>query len=209
MEKIKALVLVCGEFHDFARGGDALVEFLKATGEIEVTMTEERSVLESTSLNSYDLCIFYTQGGKLTDEQLTGLLNFVRSGKGFVGIHCASDSFKENEEYIEMLGGMFIDHGPRHEFTVNIEDKEHPITKGISDFRIADELYVDKHDPTKLHILMTAQWAGKAEPMAWTKTYRKGKVFYLALGHDLEAILNENFQRLVIQGVHWVTAKWQ
>lgn len=207
MTRTKSLILISSKgAHDYKGNAAIMADFLFATGKIEPTITEELSALESPSIEKYDLCIFYTEFGNLTDAQKLGLMNFVASGKGFIGIHSASVSFMENPEYLAMLGGKFTGHSPYHEFTVSIKDKEHPITQGLSDFKIRDELYYHDYDP-RVHTLCVALWEGIAWPMAWTKQWGKGKVFFLALGHDAAAFSDSNFQKLVIRGVDWVTSE--
>lgn len=207
MDKLKALVFIGteGVWRDHRRNTPLLMELLTHAEGVETVLSEDASVIESRNMKPYDLCIFYTSDiGKLTNAQEEGLLDFVEGGKGFVGIHTATTSFIENQEYISMIGGKFHHHAPYQEFTVTIEDKEHPITKGITDFKIVDELYVIEHDPAKIHLLMTAEWEGKKQPMGYIKRWGRGKVFYIALGHDEAAFKNEVFRELVIRGVNWV-----
>jgi predicted dehydrogenase/type 1 glutamine amidotransferase len=207
MEKRKALILIGGEWHNFEACGEILKGFLKQTGWIVPIVTTDREILASPKMKDSDLCIFYTQGGTLTPPQLDGLLSFVRSGKGFVGIHCAADSFTENKEYIDMLGGMFVEHPPVHEFRVEVTDPDHMLGRRIEPFRITDELYILKYDPTNLHTVLHTYWKGKKEPMGYTKPYGKGTVCYIGLGHDAKAFNHPVFQRLVIRGVGLVTGQ--
>ncbi len=86
-------------------------------------------------------------------------------------------------------------HGPAHEFTVKILDKDHPITKGFPEswLHVKDELYHGQRGPAPetMHIIVTAFSAkekggtGTNEPIAWTNTYGKGRIFVTLLGHDL------------------------
>jgi type 1 glutamine amidotransferase len=163
-------------------------------------------VLESSDLRSYDLCVFYVTVRSLTREQESNLANFVAEGKGFVGIHPSTVVSAENEKYIDMIGGRFVTHSHYHEFPVTIKDEHHPITQGVSDFRVSDELYVVDCDAEKVHILATTEWEGKEVSLAYTKTYGDGKVFYLALGHDMAAWKHEAFRKLLLQGTAWVVS---
>lgn len=201
------LVIIGGDYHDFKTCGDTLKNFLEATDRIKVTLTEDRNALKKDSIQKFDAVIIYTQGGNLTEEQLNVLTSFVKRGGGLVGIHCASDSFRENRPYIEMLGSEFSAHGPHHEFPVNIVKKGHRITTRLSDFSITDELYTLKYNANELDIILTASWLGKSEPMVYTKSYGEGKVVYTALGHGIEAFVNQYFQKLVIRSIDWVTGK--
>lgn len=205
MDKVKALCLVGGGCHDFDKCGAILADFLKASGKVVPTVTQDREILASDKLNGFDVVVGYTQGGELAPAQLAGLLKFVKGGKGFVGIHCATDSFTKNAEYIDMIGGQFCGHGPTHEFPVQITNGDHFIMKRVQPFEIIDELYLlDHYNPDKVKVLATAHWNHKNVPIAYTKDFGKGKVFYLALGHGPEAFNHPTFQKLVTRGVRWM-----
>jgi len=91
-------------------------------------------------------------------------------------------------------------------FTVNIADANHPVTAGVSDFAVEDEIYISAYEPT-LHILASAQWHGRAHPMAWVKHFGQGRVFYTTLGHTADTFRQPAMQQLVTQGVRWVGAQ--
>jgi type 1 glutamine amidotransferase len=44
---------------------------------------------------------------------------------------------------------------------------------------------------------------GGTFPLAWTRSYGAGKVFVTLLGHDGKSHQNEDFQKLVLNGVDW------
>ena len=206
MEKAKVLVLCGGGYHDFDACGKVLIDYLSTTGKIKPELIKEKSILSSDALNDYEAIIIYTQGGKLTEREENGLLSFVQKGKGLLGIHSASDSFKENKEYIKMLGSEFIGHARPYEFNVYIKDKTHFISQRLSEFKVFDELYLLKNEPD-INIVLTAHWQGKMVPIAYTKSYGDGRVGYIALGHDIKAFTNHSFQKLVLRGLEWVLGK--
>ena len=106
--------------------------------------------------------------------------------------------------YIDMIGGRFVKHSLYHEFQVQIEDKEHPITQGVVDFKITDELYILDRAPQNAHLLAAAVWEDKSQPMVYTRKHGKGNVLYNALGHDEAAFNNPMFQKLVVGGIKWL-----
>jgi type 1 glutamine amidotransferase len=141
------------------------------------------------------------------DELMTAhvhaITEFVRNGKGCVAIHLASVQF--NEDFTKMLGGHFLTHPPILEFTIQVDDTHHPITKDIHSFTVVDELYITDYDTRSIKILLSATYEGKRHPMTWIKTYGEGKVVYIAPGHDFRTFLNPNFLQLVEQSVHWAS----
>ncbi|RLE10769.1 hypothetical protein DRJ00_00315 [Candidatus Aerophobetes bacterium] len=203
MPRIKTLVFTGGEIHDFKGCGEAIVEALSQNEQFEISKVEnDLSVLEAPGLDPYDIVVFYYTVGKITDAQKNGLLNFVASGKGYVGIHSAADSFRDCPEYQAMVGGRFLTHPRYREYQVSVVDPEHPITKDLTEFTVTDEQYILDFDP-RVNVLCSALWKGKAMPVAWTKSWGKGRVFYLALGHDRKACEQKIFRLLLIRGALW------
>ena len=139
----------------------------------------------------------------MNEEQVNAILDFVRKGKGCVAIHTAGLRF--NAAFNEMIGGGFIAHGPIHEFTVNIDDKTHPITQGLEPFTTTDELFFTEHDPSKIHVLLSAVENGKTSPQAWVKPYGEGRVAYITLGHDQRTFQHPTFLKLVERSTRWAT----
>jgi len=204
MQRIKTLLFTGGEIHDFKGCGEAIADALSKKEEFEVTKVEnDLSILAAPNLDPYDIIVFYYTVGKITDAQKNGLLNFVASGKGYVGIHSGgADSFRECPEYQAMVGGHFVTHPHYREYQVSVVDSEHPITKGLTEFTVTDEQYILDFD-SRVNILCSALWKGKAVPVAWTKDWEKGRVFYLALGHDKKACQQEIFRLLLTRGALW------
>ncbi|MBI4532230.1 MAG: ThuA domain-containing protein [Candidatus Latescibacteria bacterium] len=203
MEKIKTLLFTGGQIHDFKGCGAAIDNALIASGEFDITRVEDDlSALVTPRLDPYDLVVFFYTVGEITDTQKNGLLNYVAGGKGFVGIHPAADSFRECPEYRAMIGGYFVTHPHFRDYQVSIVDPEHPITQGLVEFVVKDEQYILDYD-TRVHVLCSALYKGRAMPVAWTKGWGKGRVFYLALGHNPEACTHDMFRLLLARGAVW------
>jgi type 1 glutamine amidotransferase len=203
LPRLKTLLFSGGGVHDAKGVGQEMYKALTACEDFQVTYVEEDlAVFEAPKLDAYDVVVLFHTGGVLTDAQKNGLLNWIASGKGFVGTHSAADSFKENPEYIAMIGGFFIGHPHYRQYQVSVLDPEHPITEGLEEFMVTDEQYVTDYDPRN-HVLATALYKGKITPVAWTKPWGKGRVFWLALGHDPAACRQEMFALLLQKGVRW------
>lgn len=167
--------------------------------------SERNCQILADSLDSYDALLFYTDIGELTLAQKDSLLNFLKRGGGFFGLHTEAASFRKCEGYHGMLNAFFDGHSKYMDFTVNIIDNKKPITQGLEDFVVTDELYYLKHDPTTSRHLMEAYDPAKDEVhvIAFTHEYGNGRVFYFALGHDMVAIKNPSFQKILHRGVLW------
>jgi len=218
MEKKEKKVLLFGGggCHDFSSICPLLEKYLKEVNAFKVEYVKEKyDVFLKENLAKYDLYVLYHTGGSLSLEQKRGLVEWVAEGKGFVGIHSAADSFRDCPEYIAMIGGVFVRHPFIREYIVSLKDTSHPVTKNIKgytikdwekwpvyEYKVKDEQYLLDYDP-RVHILASTVYEGTIWPVAWVKQWGKGKVFYLALGHNLEACQNQFFKEIFISGAKW------
>ena len=210
---MKVLVL-SGPNHGFENSAPVIRDFLKDRGDMSVTLSDDKDVLASSQLDGYDVCVFgtgFTRTARqpdgtskrepdLTPEQEAGLFGFVSGGKGLVGIH--GTAWWIGGRAADLIGGHANWHPPGGTFTVHIEDADHPITQGVEDFEVEDEIYMSAYDPY-LHIIASAEWSDRPHPMAWVKPYGDGRVFYTALGHGPGTFERPSMQKLVGQGVQW------
>jgi len=209
---MKRILYVYGgpEFHPTELAGKILGKLLKSDGRFEVEMSNNLDVFTNLPSGNYSAVVVYTTGfyNDLTPEREKGLLNFIRNGGGFIGLHSATDSFRSSRAYIDIIGGEFLTHPPQHEFKVFIADREHYLTIRMPDFDIYDEMYhLQNYDPSKVKLLAYTIWQGKQMPMAYAREYGKGRVVYLANGHTLQAWNHPEFRKLLIRAIAWTTGE--
>lgn len=200
-------------YHDWHEIAEKTREALVLSGRFEVKVCEEPLVLESsTALARYDvivLTMFNASFPTISDQAKENLLNYVKGGKGFYVQHLGSASFKEWAEFGKLCGRKWVmgtsGHGPRGVFKAKIANTEHPITKGMKDFQIFDELYSKLQGDTKIDVLVSAysDWSKQEEPLVFARSYGKGRSVHNALGHDFKAILNPSMQKLICRSVEW------
>jgi type 1 glutamine amidotransferase len=193
-----------GKYHDHAGQGQYMVDALSQAEQIVADLSQDYQVL-AKGLDPYDAVLFYTDVGTLTHEQEKGLLDFVRGGGGFFGLHTADASFRDNTGYHAMLNGFFDGHSKYMDFGVTIVDPDHPITQGLEAFDVTDELHYLRHDPAMSHHLMQAYDPTKDEThvMAFAHSYGEGRVFFFALGHDMVVLGNPSFLEVLRRGALW------
>lgn len=196
MADIKILSVV-----DYVDHLEIMRDFIKKAG-FDIEITEDRDKLLPKSINDYDVFLDYTHGGKLTDEQTESVIKFVAGGKSLVGVHSAAVD-KQSPKYTKLLGGKYIGHSDEAPSKVKIIDPIHPITEGMSDFEIVDEIYKLEYEPNSFQTLITSEVQGIVCPVCWIKEYGRGKVTFLSLGHGQKAFENSNFQQLVIRMIKW------
>jgi uncharacterized protein len=114
--------------------------------------------LNAETLKQYDAVFFFTTGSPIeSKEDMTALLEYIKSGHGFLGTHCATDTQYNMKEYGDLVGAYFDGHPWHTKVKVIVEDKQNPISKHLGDsFEITDEIYQfrDPYSRDKLHVLM-------------------------------------------------------
>jgi len=204
--RIRTLLFTGGEIHDYRGCGEEIKRHLEADSTFEVTHVEnDLNVFATLEAASFDVVAFYYTIGEISDEQWRGISRFVSGGGGFVPIHSGADSFHNSEEYRAFVGGHFVTHPHYRSYMVSVLDVEHEITEGLEEFTVTDEQYITSYDP-RVNVLATALWQGVARPVAWTRGWGKGRVFYLALGHDAAACSDANFGLLLRRGLKWAAS---
>ena len=211
------VLLIAGDdvapFHDWRENSEATREVLVSTGRFNVRVSEDPAILDSAqALEKYDVIVFTMFNRSLpmlSDSGKENLLGFVKGGKGFYVQHLASASYKGWDEFGKLCGRHWVmgtsGHGPRSVFECKIVDGEHPITKGMKDFKMFDELYAKLQGDEPIEVLVTADsdWSDQTEPMVFTRTYGKGRSVHNALGHDRKAIMDPSCRKLIARGVEW------
>jgi len=214
--QLKALIVTGQNNHDWRSTTPVLQDILARSGRFEVAVTEHPETATSADFAPYDVIVSnYNNGngprwGPAAEQ---ALLDFVRSGRGFVVIHAANNAFTDWPEYVALIGGIWTGqsgHGRQHQFTVRIVDRNHSITRGMADFvHNEDELYHRLEMQPNLHLLATAFSAedtggtGRDEPVVWTVDFQGGRCFHCVLGHNAEAMQGAGFAALVQRGAEW------
>jgi type 1 glutamine amidotransferase len=147
--------------------------------------------LSAESLKEFDGVIFANTTGDLPIPDKGAFLDWLRSGKAFIGMHAASDTFPNWPEYIEMVGGHFQRHGAQVGVDCCVEDTVHPSTAHLGKLWPIqqEEIYLFKnYDASRVHELLILDKHPNDKtpgrfPVAWTRDYGKGRVFYTSLGH--------------------------
>ena len=178
--------------------------------------TDEELAAKTTTdrLAGYDGIVFASTTGQLPLADRDAFVRWVESGRAFVGVHAATDTFHGYAPYVEMIGGEFQTHGKQTTVRVLVRDPAHPSTRGLPPaFDVFDEIYEFKnHDPARVHLLLGLDAhpqtgaAGKF-PLAWTRTPGKGRVFYTALGHRSDVIAAPWFRQHLQGGIEWALGR--
>jgi type 1 glutamine amidotransferase len=200
----------------------AFQEIAAQSGKLEVVQTEDVSLLSAASLRNFDAVMFFTTGElPISDTQKRDLLDFVRGGKGFGGVHSATDTFYKWPEYGELIGAYFQNHPWTEEVTIRVKDPKSPLVAHLApSFRLRDEIYqVRNFAAGRVHVLLELDTSsvnmsapginpGATEfPLAWTQSYGAGRVFYNALGHFDSTWTDPGIRKMMLQAMLWLTGQ--
>jgi type 1 glutamine amidotransferase len=210
---------------------------------IEFVFSKDGSLFAPAYLAQFDAFFFVTTGDltkvgtdgnpAMTERGKQALLEAVADGKGFIGAHCASDTFHSpgGEEmtaqrwlddgdnadpYIRMLGGEFIIHGSQQPSHLIIADPKFPGIAAVpADNRMTEEWYSLKDFAKNLHVLLVqdtsgmtgAPYARPNYPSTWARVYGKGRVFYTNMGHRDDVWKSAAFQSVLTGGLSWVVGR--
>lgn len=206
----KALFLAGGwEGHHPDRIVQLFAADLAAAGlEPEIVKSLE-PLADTEALKRYALVFPCWTMGPLTPEQEKGLVAAVRAGVGLGGIHGGmGDAFRGRLDYEWMVGGHFVGHPHVGPYEVRVTDRDHPATAGLpSQFSYRSEQYYMLVDPG-IHVLAETDYVYEGRtvtmPVAWTKSWGAGRVFYQSLGHQPEEFAEfPAARRLTVQGCLW------
>ena len=203
------------------KGGDGKPDKAKVDAAIQAVLAEKMS---PEALKQYDAVVFANTTGDLPLPDKQAFLDWIKSGKGFVGMHAAADTFHKFPGYIDMLGAEFKTHAAQLEVQPINQDPQCPACAPMGPgWKVFDEIYqMQKFDPAKVHGLLTLDKRPDVRnpspgvyPIAWCKEYGKGRVFYTSLGHREDVWdpswpdrknpreVAEAYQKHILAGLKW------
>ena len=182
---------------------------------VEITDTQE-PLGDLEKLMGLDLIVACWTMGEIPHEYVQNIAKAVGSGVGLAGCHGGMcDAFRQDTEWQFMTGGQWVSHpgGDGIEYTVNICHGSSPIVEGLEDFPVCSEHYYLHVDPS-IEVLATTRFplvtyyhiSNKPVdmPVAWTKYWGNGRVFYTSLGHHDDVFdKSPNAQILMERGMLW------
>ena len=185
--------------------------------DFDVEETQDPSRFED-DLTGYDLILIgwtqYTTTEDLSDRAEQRLHEAVRSGTGLAGWHGMAAAFRSSLQFSLLTGASFLDHpggeGVPVPYTIEIVDREHPVTRGVTNIEIASEQYYMHLDPNA-HVLGRTTFSGEhwpwlegaSMPAVYTRQWGKGRVFYASPGHLPDELRIPEVERLIGQGLVW------
>lgn len=234
-----------------ATGKVAFTELGKKTGAFEAIVSDDLSNFEPKNIDQFDAILFLSttmnpfapskeamekmdEGEKkAANERVSmlqkSLMDFVKGGKGFVGIHAATDTFYDWAEYGEMMGGYFISHpwGSGTNVSIKVEpgQEAHPLVAMFEgknvDFKEEIYQFKEPYDSKKVHMLLRLD-TEKSDMnvggisrldndfgVAWARSWGEGRVFYCSLGHNEHIYWNPTVLKHYLAGIQWAIGDYK
>ncbi|MNG79268.1 Trehalose utilization [compost metagenome] len=202
--------------HSSIEKGAQVLKQLLDKEKIASDHSEDAGLFTDQGLKKYDAIIFLSTTGNILDEpQQDAFVRYIQSGKGFVGIHAATDTEFDWPWYNGLVGAYFASHPAVQNAKIDVVDRKHIATKHLDPvWRHKDEWYNFKDVKEGLHVLMNLDEKsynggkmGDHHPISWSQNYDGGKVFYTGLGHTEESYDEPAFQKHLIGGILSVLPK--
>lgn len=214
--KTTRILIVTGG-HDFERTPFfEMFDSFKDVSYTELKHPEANLELGQIDPETFDAVVFYDMPKAISEKEKESYHRLLQLGKGLLFLHHSLCSYQDWEEYKSIVGGKYHEEkgSPltstyKHDvtFPVMIKDKKNPVTKGIADFSLLDEVYGNTEVLPGVEVLLTTNHPESSKVIGWTHQKEKSRIVYIQPGHDLHAYTNESYRQLVRQAIDYVASR--
>ena len=219
--KIRVLLTTGG--HGFeAKPFYAMFDAMPNVRYTKAELPKQAELLKPGLEKDFDVIVMYDMVPSITPEQQKAFVALLKErGVGLVSLHHNMGAHRDWDLFRKITGGKFflepteIDgkkypksgwaHG--QQLKVTVADKKHPITRGLQNFEIHDEVYNNYYTAPNVRVLLTTDHPKNDPELAWVTRFGKSPVFYLMLGHDNQAYKNPSFRKTVARGIRWAAGR--
>ena len=183
---------------------------------ISLLQPQANAQLGTIDPKTFDAVVFYDMPKTIAEQDKANYYNLLKLGKGLVFLHHSQCSYQDWSEYKTIVGGKYHEEQNtpqtstyQHDvtFTAKISDPRHPVTRGLKDFEILDEVYGNTEVLPSVTPLLTTDHPQSSKTIGWTHQIEKSRIVYIHPGHDKNSYFNPNYQKLVRQAIEYVAAK--
>src|SRR5688572_8842645 len=212
--RVLMLTATAGFRHDAIATARDVLMTLAPTNGFTISATEDLSRISAAGLSDVDVVMFALTSGELplALAQRTALIDAIDGGKGFIGVHSATDTLYEFPDYGRLVGAYFNDHPWTQSGRVIVEDPSHPAA-GVRDaFSLEEEFYTFRDNPRgRVQVLLRLDPASVGAigdyPLVWAHAFGNGRAYYNALGHFAATWRDQRFQSQLIAAIRWTGSR--
>ncbi|HEY8749297.1 MAG TPA: ThuA domain-containing protein [Tepidisphaeraceae bacterium] len=211
-----------------------MIDFGKKVN-LEVTCSKDGGLFTAEGLAKFDVIMFYTTGqlekpgdpknGASNNKPMPeggkqALLDAIAGGKGFLGVHSATDTWDKNpgpvDPYIKMIGGEFVIHHQQEKCEIQAIEHNWGTIKDLQTFTKNEEWYRLHNIAPDLHVIAVQNTKSMKQkeynaldpyPETWARKHGKGRVFYTSMGHREDVWASDEFQNVLQGGLNFVAGK--
>ncbi|PYC67131.1 glycosyl hydrolase [Micromonospora arborensis] len=203
--------------HDAIPVGIQTIRDLGAANNFTVTATEDAAAFTTGNLAQYEAVVFLnTTGDVLNASQQTAFESYIGSGRGYVGVHAASDTEYDWPFYGNLVGAWFASHPAIQQANVKVEDRGQAATAHLPQtWTRTDEWYNYRTNArSTAHVLATLDESsysgggmGADHPLSWCKSYSGGRSFYTGAGHTQASYAEPAFRAHLLGGIRYASGR--
>jgi len=186
-----------------------------------IHLPDSADVLRPGLRKIYDVIVMYDMVDSIAPSQQKAFASLLEEGIGLISLHHNLAAHRSWDEFPRIVGGRYFlateildgsEFPPStyyhdQDIQVTVVDKAHPITAGMDNFQIHDETYKGYYTAPNVEILLKTGHPNSDPPLAWTTRYGRSPVFYLLLGHDVQAWRHPVYPRLLRNAILWAAKK--
>ncbi len=176
-------------------------------------------LLLAEKILTYDCIVFYDMYQVITEKQKEAFNKLLDQGVGMVFLHHALVSYQDWVEFENIRGGKYhlkesdgiqksdYEHDVDFDVEIVIHQPPHPVTDGIKDFMIHDEVYGNFTVKENVIPLLSTNHPKSSPTIGWAHQYKKSKIVFLQPGHDQHAYNNKSYRSLIHRAIRWTSGK--
>lgn len=213
--KLNVLVVTGG--HIFERESFfGLFDSFQDISYTELKHPEANLQLGTIDPKTFDAVVFYDMPKTISETEKESYYKLLKLGKGMLFLHHSLCSYQQWDDYKTIVGGKYheVKDSPasstyQHDakFKVKIAGLKHPVTKGIADFELLDEVYGNTEVLPGVTPLLTADHPQSSKIIGWTHQKENSRIVYIQPGHDKNGYENPAYRKLVKQAIRFVAEK--
>jgi type 1 glutamine amidotransferase len=219
--KVRAVVLTGGHGYDRKEFPKAFAGHDDIAVEIRAPRKDRPSEFANVDKWPYDVMVLYNYNQKLSKPQRQNFLKLLDRGVGLVVLHHAIVAYPQWDQWERIIGCKYYVRpterdGVKHprsqakhgqDMNIHVADPNHPITRGLKDFRVHDETYGRWTYFPGSRVLLTTDHPLNVQQIAWVKMHRNSRVLFFQLGHGQPTYSDESFRRVLARGIRWAARR--
>lgn len=218
---IQILILSGSNNHEWQETTPFLQNMFAESGVFTVEITNRPDTLSFKTLKQFDAIVSNWNSWPDNDRRWNsaleeGIIQYLEEGGGFLFFHASTSAFYNWPEFREITTASWeenTNHGKKDTVEVYITDSNHPITQGLENFQLFDELWINARKNPGFTVLGSATDKKQKEqgtphqPAIFTLNVGEGRVFHTILGHDTVAMGTPGFKKLMLRATEWVATE--